>query len=328
MITRRQTLIALGAVALTPPFSLLAQPSGKVWRIGLLQSGVRPASGLVPAPLRQALANLGYVDGKNVIYEGIWAEGKVARLPALAAELAQRRADVIVATGWPAARAAKNATSTVPIVIAFGGDAVAAGHVASLSHPGANVTGLSDLTIELSSKRLELLKETVPKASKIAIMWNQDDLGMTLRYREIERAAHALNVTVQALGVREPDDFESAFTAMKRERPDALFLVADVLTTLNRKRVIEFAAANRIPAMYEFAQTVEDGGLMSYGPDVSDAYGRVAYYIDRILKGTKPADLPLEQPSKFQFVINLKTAKALGLKIPDGILLRADRVIE
>jgi len=230
--------------------------------------------------------------------------------------------------GWPATQAVKRATSTIPIVIAGGGDAVESGLVASLSRPGANLTGMSDMAVELSAKRLELLKETFPKASRIAILWNQDDLGMTLRYREIDRAAHALSVTVQALGVGEPDDFSAAFSAMSRERPDALFLVADVLTTLNRKRVIEFAATHRVPAMYEFSFLVEDGGLMSYGPSNVDSFRRVAYYVDRILKGAKPGDLPMEQPTRYYLFINLKTAKALGIKIPDSIMLRADRVIE
>ena len=184
------------------------------------------------------------------------------------------------------------------------------------------------MAVELSAKRLELLRETVPKASRIAIMWNQDDLGMTLRYREIDRAARALGVTVQALGVREPDDFGAAFFAMSRERPDALFLVTDVLTNLNRKRVMEFAETHRIPAMYEFSSFVQDGGLMSYGPSADDRFRRVAYYVDRIFKGAKPADLPMEQPTRYYLHINLKTAKALGIAIPNSILLRADKVIE
>jgi len=328
MNNRRKLLFAIGAATLASPLSSLAQPATKVWRIGFLQGFVRPANGLPPPALRKALAELGYAEANNVVYEGRWAEGKVARLPELAAELVKQRVDVIVVTGWPAAHAARGATVSIPIVIAFAGDAVGSGHVASLARPGANVTGISDLTIELSAKRLELLKETVGKASRIAVLWNQDDLGMTLRYREIDRAARTLGITIQALGVREPEDFEVAFSAMKRERPDALFLVADVLTSLNRKRVIEFAEANRIPAMYEFGVVVQDGGLMSYGPNQEESYRRIAYYVDRILKGAKPADLPLEQPTKFELVLNMKTAKALGIKIPDSIMLRADRVIE
>ena len=328
MNNRRKLVIALGVSALGAPLASFAQQQGKVWRIGFLQSGVRPPDGLPPAVLRQSLAELGYAEGKNVMYEGRWAEGKITRLPELAAELVQRRVDAIVVLGWPATHALKSATSTIPIVIAGGGDAIESGLVASLSRPGGNLTGMSDMAVELSAKRLELLKETFPKASRIAILWNQDDLGMTLRYRQIDRAARALGVTVQALGVREPDDFGAAFSAMTRERPDALFLVADVLTNLNRKRVIEFAATHRIPAMYDSSLVVQDGGLMSYGPSNVDSFRRVAYFVDRILKGAKPADLPMEQPTRYYLLINMKTAKALSIKIPDSIMLRADKLIE
>jgi putative ABC transport system substrate-binding protein len=200
--------------------------------------------------------------------------------------------------------------------------------VTSLSRPGANLTGISDMAVELAAKRLELLKETVPKASRIAVLWNQTDLGMTSRYREIDRAAHALGVTVQALGVRTPDDFDAAFATMGRERPDAIFMISDVLTTSNRQRVIEFADAHRIPAMFEFSINVENGGLMSYGPSFDDAFRRLAYYVDRILKGAKPAELPMEQPTRFYLFLNQKTAKAISIKIPDSIIMRADKVID
>ena len=184
------------------------------------------------------------------------------------------------------------------------------------------------MAVELSAKRLEMLKETIPKASRVAVLWNQGNPSMTQRYRQIESAARALAVTVQPLGVREPDDFDAAFSAMSRQRPDALFLVTDALTTLNRKRVIEFAATHRIPAMYEYSSLVQDGGLMSYGPSQDDNFRRAAYYVDRILKGTKPGDLPMEQPTRYYLFINLKTAKALGITIPPSVMVRADRVIE
>ncbi len=328
MNNRRKLIVALGAGTLIAPLSSLAQQQGKVWRVGFLQAGLRPADGLPPAALRQGLAELGYAEGKNVMYEGRWAEGKLTRLPELAAELVQLRVDAIVTIGWGAAQAAKRATSTIPIVLAGSGDAVGTGLVASMSRPGGNLTGISDMAVELSAKRLELLREMVPKASRIAVLWNQDDLGMTLRYREIDRAATVLGVTVQALGVREPDDFAAAFSAMTRERPDALFMVSDALTTLNRKRVIEYTATHRIPAMYEFSSLVADGGLMSYGPSVDERSRRAAYYVDRIFKGTKPADLPMEQPTRYYLFINQKTAKALSIKIPDSIMLRVDKVIE
>ena len=328
--TRRRLLgwLVLATLPAAVPMASFAQQKGKVWRIGFLQGSARPPDGLPPAALRQGLAELGYVEGSNVMYEGRWAEGKFTRLPQLAAELVQLRVDAIVVIGWQATQAVKRATSTIPIVIAGAGDPVGSGLVASMSRPGANLTGVSDMAVELSAKRLQLLKEAVPKASRIAILWNQDDLAMTLRYREIDRAARALAVTVQALGVREPDDFDAAFSAMSRERPDALFLVTDALTLLNRKRVIEFAATHRIPAMYESSILVQDGGLMSYGPSSDDSFRRTAYYVDRILKGTQPGDLPMEQPTRYYLHVNLKTAKALGLKIPQSILLRADEVIE
>jgi putative ABC transport system substrate-binding protein len=238
------------------------------------------------------------------------------------------KVDVIVTIGGPASEAAKQATATIPIVIAGAGDAVGTGLIASLARPGGNVTGITDQAVELSAKRLEFLKEAVPRASRIAVLWNADDRAMTLRYQQVEKAASILHVTVQPLGVREPDDFDVAFAAMTRERPDALFLVTDSLTTLNRKRVLEFAAQHRIPAMYEFSFLVRDGGLMSYGPNLEDNFHRAASYVDRLLKGAKPADLPVEQPTRYYLVISLKTAKALGLTIPQSLLLRADEVIQ
>jgi len=319
-------LLALGAAA--APLATKAQQQSKIWRVGFLAGAGRPTNGLPPAALREGLAALGYVAGTNLAYEGRWAEGKFDRLPALAAELVQLRVDAIVVLGWLATQAVRRATSTIPIVIAGVGDAVESGLAASLTRPGANLTGMSDLEADLSSKRLQLLKETVPQASRIAVLWNQDDLAMTLRYRKIDAAAHALGVTVQALGVREPDDFEVAFSAMKRERPDALFLVTDALTNLNRKRVIEFAALHRIPAMYENGTYVQDGGLLSYGSNLEDSLRRTAYYVDRILKGAKPGDLPMEQPTRYYLFVNTKTAKTLGLTLPQSVVLRADKVIE
>lgn len=208
------------------------------------------------------------------------------------------------------------------------GDNVALGLIASLARPGGNVTGLTDELVQLSAKRLEILKEAVPKAARMAIVWNSNDLGMTLRYQEIERAARVLHVDVQAFGVREPEDFPGVFEAMSRRRPDAMFLVADRLTTANRRRFIEFAATQRIPAMYEVSTIVTDGGLMSYGPNIDESFRQAAGYIDRILKGAKPADLPAEQPMRYYLTVNRKTATALGLTLPPALLLRADQVID
>jgi putative ABC transport system substrate-binding protein len=325
---RRTFIRAFASTLLAVPLAAEAQQTGKVWRIGYLGAAARPPDGAPPAALRQALQELGYVDGRNVTYAGRWAEARTERLPALAAELVGLKVDLIVTFGGKTALAVKEATATIPIVFVGAGDPVGIGLIASLSRPGGSVTGISDQANELSPKRLELLKEVVPKADRVAVLWNADDRAMTMRYREIEKAAHVLGVTVQPLGVREPEDFELAFSTMTRERPDALLLVTDALTNLNRKRVIDFAGARSIPAMYEYGFLVRDGGLMSYGPDFDDMLRRAAVYVDRILKGSKPSDLPVEQPNRYYLLVNLKTAKALGLTIPQSLLLRADEVIQ
>ncbi len=324
---RRSFISTVAGELLAAPLAAEAQQTGKVWRIGYLAGGARTSDGAPPAALRQALQELGYVDGRNVIYASRWAEAKSDRLPALAAELVGLKVDLIVTFGGKASEAGKAATSIIPIVFAGAGDPVGIGLVASLSRPGGNVTGISDQAIELSAKRLQLLKEVVPSAEHVAVLWNADDRGMTLRYGEIERAARVLRVTVQPLGVREPEDFELAFSAMTRERPDALLLVTDALTVLNRKRILDFAGAHSIPAMYESGFLVRDGGLMSYGPNFDDNFRRAAVYVDRILKLSKPSDLPVEQPTRYYLLVNLKTAKALGLTVPQSLLLRADEVI-
>jgi putative ABC transport system substrate-binding protein len=327
-MNRRETMIALLALGTVPGIAN-SQPAGTVYRVGILAGGGAPPDGAVPASLRQALRDLGYVEGKNIAYTGRWANAKLERLPELAAELVKLKVDAIVTQGGPATETAKKATATIPIIMGGpAGDAVAMGVIASLARPGGNVTGLSDDAGPLSAKRMEILKETVPKAKRIAILWNMDDNAMTLRYREIDKAARMLQVTVQPLGVREPNDFATAFDAMTRERPDALFLVADALTGLNRKRVIDFAEMHRIPAMYETGFYVQSGGLMSYGPNLDDGLRVVARHLDRIFKGAKPGDLPVEQPTRYYLAINLKTAKALGLTVPQAILLRADEIIE
>jgi putative tryptophan/tyrosine transport system substrate-binding protein len=239
------------------------------------------------------------------------------------------KVDVVVAQGGMAIVAARQATSTIPIVMApASGDALAMRWIDSLARPGGNVTGLTDESVQLSAKRMELLKEAVPKAARIAVLWNANDRGMTLRYQEIEKAAQILRVEVQALEVREPGDFAGAFATMTRRRPDALFLVTDALTNVNRKRVLEFAATHRIPAMYEASFYVREGGLLSYGYSFEDAFRQAAVYVDRILKGAKPADLPAEQPTRYYLAVNLKTAATLGVTIPPSLLLRADDVVQ
>lgn len=325
---RRMFMGTVGGGLLAAPLAITAQQDQRLWRIGFLSGGSRPPDGAPPHALRQALQELGYVEGKNITYLTRWAEAKSDRLPTLVAELVGLKVDLIATLGNPASAAAKQGTSSIPIVMTTAGDAVGTGLLASLARPGGNVTGITDQSADLSAKRLELLKEALPSASRIAVLWNADDRAMTYRYREIEKAAGTLHVTVQPLGVREPDDFEVAFAAMTRERPDALILVTDALTNLNRKRVLEFATTHRIPAMYERASLVEDGGLMSYGSHLDDNYRRAAFYIDKILKGAKPSELPAEQPTRYYLFVNLKTAKALGLTLPQSLLLRADEVIQ
>jgi putative ABC transport system substrate-binding protein len=313
------TILSIGGGAETP---------AKVRRVGFLTIN----SGVMATALRdgliQALVQRGYSVGRDLLVESRSAEGQVDRLPTLAKELVASRVDVVVAFSEMAARAVKDDPTTVPIVVVGAPDPVETGLVASLNSPGGNITGVADMASELSSKRLEILKEAVPGLKRVAMLWNPNDLGMTQRYRAAAAAAASLGVAVQALGVREPDDFEAAFAAMTREMPNGILMVTDSLTGLYRKRVFEFAAAHRVPAIYEYEFLVRDGGLMAYGPDGKEWGERVSDLVDRILKGAKPADLPFEQPTRFRFVINLKTAMALDLTIPQAILARADEVIE
>lgn len=319
---------AAASLFVSSPFAVVAQPAArKLWRIGFLGAGPRPADAAPPAALRLALRDLGYVDGESIVYVGRWADSRPERLPSLAGELAALKVDLVVIFGWKSAHALHQLTSTIPIVFVGSGDPVATGLTASFSRPGGNVTGISDQSDVLSSKRLELLKEVVPKAVRVAVLWNADDLSMTLRYNEVEKATGVLHVILQPLGVREPEDFDSAFAAMRSDPPDALMLLTDLLTNLNRRRVLEFAAEHRIPAMYEYGFLVREGGLMSYGPDFDDMYRRAALYVDRIIKGAPPAELPVEQPARFYLLLNLSTAKTLGLTVPQSLLLRADEAI-
>jgi putative ABC transport system substrate-binding protein len=275
----------------------------------------------------KALAEHGYILGQNLTFDARGAVGDIAKLPALLQELKARDVDAIIVVGYPAALAAKS--SGIPIVGANGlGDPIETGMIESLAHPGGNITGISDVATTLTTKRLSLLKELSPKLQKVAMLWNKDDLGMTLRYQASAKVAQAIGITVQALGVREPDDFNEAFSAMNDDMPDGILMVADALTTLNRKRVFEFAATKRLPAIYEYDFLVRDGGLMSYGPDLTESFERAAALVDRIFRGAKPADLPFEQPTRYPFVINLKTAKGINLDIPPTLLALADEVIE
>jgi putative ABC transport system substrate-binding protein len=327
MVSRREFAISLCALA--APLASLAQPA-KIPRIGYLQA-VAPQNGTSPflEDLRQGLRDLGYVEGKNMQLEIRWGEGKLERMPALAAELVRMKVDLIVAVTSPAVWAAKKATPTIPIVMPLSSDPVGDGLVASLARPGGNITGMSVMAPELSAKRLQLLKEVFPKQDRpAAVLWNPDYLGMAARFKQIQSAAPAMGMNVRSVEIRDSRELEHALEALDRERPDALVLLADPLTLSQRLRIVEFAAEEKLPAIYEASQFVEAGGLMSYGPNLDAMLRRSAIYVDKILKGAKPADLPIEQPAKFELVINLKTAKALGIAMPQSVLVQADRIIE
>lgn len=304
--------------------SAKTQPSAKTHRIGVLAPGCEPPSSVLEI-LFVRLRDLGYDEGQNLEIEWRYSEGKAQRFPELANELVDLDVELIVAMSTPAALAAKKATSKIPIVMVYVADPVGTGLVAGLAKPGGNITGVSDMATKLSAKRLSLLKEVIPSVQRLAVLWNASDPGMVLRFKEIENAAGALGLTLQSLEVRSHADFGDAFAVMARDRPDALFVIAEVLTIAHRCRILNFANQNGIPAMYEFGLFALDGGLMAYGPKLTDTFRRAAYYVDEILKGAKPADLPVEQPMKIRLAVNLTTAKTLGVEIPPSILFQADQ---
>jgi len=326
---RRAFLAGTGAVLLAVPLAAEAQQAVKITRIGYLGFNLT-ASPHLPEAFRQGLRDLGYVEGRNVVIEYRDAEGKPERLPALAAELVALKVDVILAPGTPQALAAKQATRTLPIVFGAAADPVGSGLVSSLARPGGNVTGLSVVTPELVGKRLELLTQAVPGVSRVAVLWQPGNYGERTEkdmLKEAEVAARALGVRLQFVEARGPADFDRAFSDITRARAGALTVVPSAMLFGERRRLVDLAAKNRLPAVYQWREGVDAGGLMSYGPDFADLFRRAATYVDRILKGAKPGDLPVEQPTKFELVINLKTAKALGLTIPPLLLGRADEVI-
>ncbi|MCA1435289.1 ABC transporter substrate-binding protein [Bradyrhizobium sp. BRP20] len=327
---RRQFVKFIGGVALAWPLSARAQPVGKLYRIGYFNAGAAAAQGGVglERAFAEALRELGWMEGTNVAFEYRFAEGHSDRLPGMATELVHLKVDVIVANGTLASLAAKQATSTIPIVTAPAGDPLGSGLVPSLAHPGGNVTGLSLMAPDLGGKRLELLKELLPDVSRAAILWNAANPYAADVFRETDRAARTLRVTLQSLEVRSLDDFDTAFEAAKVQRPEGLITVEDPLTVRYRKQIVDFAARNRLPAIHGVREFVEAGGLIAYGASLSDLSRRAATYVDKILKGTKPADLPVQQPTKFEFIVNLSAAKALGLTMPPSLLARADEVIE
>ena len=311
----------------TAPVAQAQQPK-KVPRIGFLSSRSPDAEKSRLAAFQQGLQELGYVVGKTILVEKRYAAGKFDRLPDLAGELIRLKVDVLITTGTPAAQAAKNATSTIPIVIGNAGDPVGTGLVASLARPGGNVTGFSVLNTELSGKRLELLKEVVPKLSRVAVLLNPANPINPLQVTEIQSAAPALGVALLPVEVKGADDIDRGFTAMKKERIGALSVLGDPLLETHRTRIAELAVKSHLPAIYSLGPYVEAGGLMSYGTNFDDVYRRAAIYVDKILKGANPADLPVEQPKKFEFIVNLKAAKQIGRTIPPNVLARADRVIK
>src|SRR5262245_25361249 len=331
MMIRGVALVAVLAVSLlAAPLAADAQQAGNVPRIGFLSLTSPSDRPHHVDAFRQKLRELGWVEGQNLVIDYRYAEGRVDRLPDLAAELVRLKVDLIVGSaGTQVATAAKKATETIPIGLVAGRDPVGTGLIASLAHPGGNVTGVSGSAgLEWVAKQLELLKETVPKLRRVAILSNPDNAYHQLAIREVNVAARSLGVQLQLLEARGPNEFDGAFAAMAKERAEALLVLSDGIFSSHRTRLADLAARSRLPAAYGVRESVEAGGLMSYGPSFLDSYRRAATYVDRILKGAKPADLPVEQPTKFELVLNPKTAKALGLTIPQSVLLRADHVIQ
>jgi len=329
VITRRKLLIAMGAGAFAAPLSCFAQQKGKVWRIGFL--GAAPASVYTQylEALKAELRHLGYAEGRNIAVEHRFAEGKYERLPELASELVRLKVDVIVTHGTPATYEARNATASTPIVMISIAEPVASGLVASLARPGGNVTGLSNLAAGVISKHVELLTQIAPGNAALAVLQNPTNPGaMAPQLKEVEAATRTLGLRMQLFDVRAPNDFEATFARIAAARTAGVVVLSEPLFIDQRHRIAELARKNRVPTVFSRSESVDDGGLMSYGPSLIGQFRHAATYVDKILKGTKPADLPVEQPTKFELVVNMKTAKALGLTIPQTILVRADRVIE
>ena len=328
MMDRRAFIGTLAVFLLAGPLAAEAQAPAKVSRIGFLSVGSPTDNLFTLEAFQQGLRELGYVQGQNIAIEYRFAEGRPERLPALAADLVRLKVAVIVTGSPPAPEAAKRATSTIPIVFAVIGDPVAQGLVASLAWPGGNITGLANLAQEVVGKQLELLKEVAPKVSRVAVLQNPSNHAHPFVLRQAEGAARALGVQLHILQARTPPEIEAAFAAMSRQRAGGVVVLRDTLFLTQRTQIAALAAKSRLPAVYGLREAAEAGGLMAYGANVLLMYRRAATYVDKILKGAKPADLPVEQPTKFELVINLKTAKALGLTIPQSLLQRADEVIQ
>jgi len=318
--------VILGVGFVLAPVAVNAQPPDRLYRIGMLERTPPPINAANLEGLRQGLRALGYIEGKNLVIEYRSADGRDARYPELAAELVELKVDVILTRGTPAALAAKNATGTLPVVITGVGDPVGQGIIVSLAHPGGNITGLSATVTEIYPKRVELLRELVPKATRIAALFNMSNPAIPHQWRQVEAAARSLGMQAQLLDVRKQEDLRPAFDAAVRQRAAALVVGLETLTLANAPLIVDLAAKHRLPAMYASGEFV--GGLASYGVHYPDHYRRAATFVDKILKGAKPADLPVEQPTKFELVVNLRTARALGLTIPRTVLLQVDQVIE
>ena len=324
MLTR-MALPILAALALCS--GATAQSPMKVFRIELLHVGA-PGTCILAPGFADAYARRGYIEGKNVIFERFAAEGRLERLPEAADRMISDKVDLLVACGYPAALTAMQRAPSIPVLVMNAGDPVETGMVESLAHPGGHVTGVSEVASDLSAKRLQLLKEAVPSLHTVALLWNQNDLAMQMRCTATQAEAKKLGIVTQLLGVRAPNDFADAFSEMDRHPPDAILLVANSLTVINHKAVFDYAAAHHLPDMEELDVLAHIGGLMAYSADQNEVFDRLAALSDRILHGAKPADLPLELPTRFHFSVNLKTARSLGLTVPETIQLRADEVIE
>jgi putative ABC transport system substrate-binding protein len=326
MVMRRRVFMTLGVVSLAAPFSLLAQPT-KVRRIGFLGNSTAALESNLVAPFLDGLHELGYVEGRNLEIAYRWAEGDYARFPKLVAELASLKVEVIVTAGTPAALAVQRGAPAIPLVMVAVGDPVGTGLVKSLAQPGGNSTGLTSIAPDLEGKRLELLNEVVPKLSHVALLMNPANPFHVRAEREARAAATALGLKFAEVEVRTAAELDRAFEAIVRDHPDALIMLADRVFLHNRKRIVEFAAHNHLPAVYAYRELVDAGGLMSFGPNYADMHRRAARYVDKILHGAKPRDLPVELPTKFELVINVSAGRALGLAIPQSVLVRADELI-
>jgi len=325
----KKILLSAAIIVMAVAYQANAQERGKIPHIGiLLPSAPNTAADANLEAFRQGLHDLGYVEGRNIILEYRWAENREDQYPALVADLIRLKVDIIFTSSTPAVLVAKQATKTIPIVFPVSSDPVTVGIVDSFSRPGGNATGLSSMASDLWPKRMELLKEAFLKVSRLAMIWNSSNPGMKLRAKETVASAGPLGVTVQDGGVRDLDGLESMFATLSKGRPDALLTMVDPFTRFHLKRILEFAAKNRLPAMYEDRSFVQAGGLISYGPSNAELYRRSATYVDKILKGANPADLPVEQPTRFELFINLKTAKELGVTIPQSVLYQADKIIK